>query len=278
MYDKEYSQRFLKEKNVEIIKGFKDKDSKYEISKIIDDYGLSLRTSEQIVTDFYNPVFISDVTENFQKHFGIYDLFAFGGFEYAERRCFVFNKTDDEFDKDRLGKDLFDIEVLKISTNLKFNKPLEHRAILGSILGLGITRSVIGDIILEESQCFVFVKKDIADYILYNLEYVGRSKVKIERSQYKSKNSEKKPELKTCTVVSMRCDVIVASITKYSRSEVKKLFDRDLVFINWKVCNNTSDTINVGDIITIRKFGRVTIEEVRGVSKKGKLILDYSTS
>lgn len=264
------SYSIVKQKNAEIIKNFKDKESKYEISKVLDLYEKSLKTKKKVVTEFYNPIFLSNITEIFEKIFSVYNLVNDGGYDFAERRCVVFNADfDDEKDY---------IAVLKIYTNAKFNKPLEHRAVLGSILGLGIERTVIGDIILEGHDCYVFVKKDMSDYILFNLEYVGRSKVKIEKSDYEVKKVNDTGEIKTITISSMRCDVIVANITKYSRNEVKKLFDKDLVFINWKVCKNMSCTINKGDIITVRKFGRIVVDGTRGISKKGKIILDYHKS
>ena len=45
-------------------------------------------------------------------------------------------------------------------------------------MGLGITRENIGDILVEPSGAFIFVKQEIADYITSNLEKIGRCGLK----------------------------------------------------------------------------------------------------
>lgn len=250
----------------DILKKFSDKDSKFDASKVLDCYNLSKKADCQSVSDFLTPVFLTSILEVFEKELGIYDINTWGGFESAERRCIIFNKNDYGY---------FDIDVLKLSINTKFNKALEHRAVLGSILGLGITRNKIGDIIFENDDCYVFVKSDISNYIQFNLEYVGRTKVKVEVSEYTPVGDSICSELKTTTVSSLRVDTIISNITNYSRSEVKKLFEKELILVNWRVCNNTSYTVKEGDTITIRKYGRIKLENIKGFSKKGKYIIEY---
>ncbi len=252
-----------------ILKKFNDKETKFTASKVIDAYYVSEKTGSQMVTDFLTPSFMSQIILELEKEFGIYGLKCFGGYENAERRCIIFDNYDQEVN---------DIIVLKIAVNTKFNKELEHRAVLGSVLGLGLNRSKIGDIIFEGESCYLFVKKDVSDFILYNLEYVGRSKVIVSEVEYVEKKSIEEDELFTTTVSSMRIDTVISNITNFSRSEVKKLFEKELVFVNWKVCNNSSYTLKEQDLITVRKYGRIRIVNVRGFSKKGKQIIEYNKS
>ncbi len=250
----------------EILNKIQDKDSKFLASKVLDAYYLSEKAGCQVVTDFLTPVFLSSILGDLERYYSFYDATTYGGFDGAERRCIVFNKDDFGY---------LDIDVLKISTNTKFNKSLEHRAVLGSILGLGINRNKIGDIVFQDDVCYVFVKNEIADYIIYNLEFVGKSKVKVETGVYVPSECEAEEQLKTTTVSSLRADNIVANITNNSRSEVKKLFEKELVLINWRVCSNPANLVKEGDIITVRKFGRIKLEKVKGLSKKGKFIIEY---
>lgn len=252
-----------------ILNMFEDKDSKFDASKVLDAYMLSSKIGTQVVTDFVTPIFLSKVLSAFESEFKDYSITSFGGYDDAERRCIVFNESEYNY---------YDIDVIKITNNTKFNKRLEHREVLGSILGLGITRNKVGDIIFENDDCYVFVKNEISDYIIYNLEQIGRSKVKVELSSYESKGSTNSENIKTTTVSSLRVDTIISNITNYSRSDVKKLFDKELIFINWKVCVNASTIVKEGDIITVRKFGRIKLNTVKGISKKGKYIIDYSDS
>lgn len=249
-----------------ILNIFDDKESKFEASKVIDAYILSNKIGTQVVTDFVTPIFLSKIISAFEKEIKDYSITSFGGYEDAERRCIVFNENEYNY---------YDVDVVKITTNTKFNKSLEHRAVLGSILGLGITRNKVGDIVFENGDCYVFVKNEISAYIIYNLESVGRSKVKVELSSYEFKGNTSGENIKTTTVSSLRVDTIISNITNYSRSDVKKLFDKEMIFINWKACNNPSTIAKEGDTITVRKFGRIRIEEIKGLSKKGKHIIDY---
>ncbi len=249
-----------------ILNSFSDKDSKFEVSKILDLYELSKKTRNQVVTEFLTPVILSNLLDSFEKHYMEYNVESFGGYELSERRCLVFNKEDYGY---------YDIDTLEITNNLKFNRPLEHREVLGSILGLGITRSKIGDIVFQNDKCYVFVKSEISDYIVHNLEFVGRCKIKIKVTDDVVLLDEKNLELKTTTVSSLRVDTIISNITNLSRNDVKKFFDKEQVFINWRVCNNTSAIVNEGDTITIRKVGRIRLVNIKGMSKKGKQIIDY---
>ncbi len=249
-----------------VLNNFTDKDSKFEVSKVLDLYELSKKTRNQIVTEFLTPVTMSNILNAFEKYYLDYNVDSFGGYELSERRCIVFNREDYGY---------YDIDTLEITNNLKFNRPLEHREVLGSILGLGITRAKIGDIVFQNEKCYVFVKSDISDYVIHNLEYVGRCKVKIKISEDVVLGDDNSHELKTTTVSSLRVDTIISNITNLSRNEVKKLFEKEQVFINWRVCNNTSVLVNEEDIITIRKYGRIKLVNIKGLSKKGKQIIDY---
>ena len=54
-----------------------------------------------------------------------------------------------------------------------------HRDILGSVLGLGIKREMIGDIYFDCDKAIIMCEKKASDYILYNLKTVGRKRVEV---------------------------------------------------------------------------------------------------
>ena len=51
---------------------------------------------------------------------------------------------------------------------------LSHRDILGSLMALGIKRETVGDILIEEGRAVVFVCGDVKEYILNQVEKIGR--------------------------------------------------------------------------------------------------------
>ncbi len=72
------------------------------------------------------------------------------------------------------------------------------------------------------------------------------------------------------TVSSLRLDVIVSALCNLSRDNSQKMIKSELVSINHKINTNVSKQIIVGDVITIRKFGKFVFADENGFSKKGK--------
>ena len=87
-----------------------------------------------------------------------------GGYHGAERQMIAFYPTDLGFYWE------YPICCLKIEPKaVKFSEALTHRDYLGTILGLGVERSVIGDILVKEHGAWVFCHNKIADFIMKNL-------------------------------------------------------------------------------------------------------------
>lgn len=56
---------------------------------------------------------------------------------------------------------------------------LSHRDILGALMGLGITREKLGDILLDHGRCQVLVLRDALPILLSQWESAGRWKMKL---------------------------------------------------------------------------------------------------
>ena len=85
---------------------------------------------------------------------------TYGGYEPAERQMVAFLPDALYYDYQ------YPISVLRISpANRKFAEELSHRDFLGGILHLGIDRSCLGDLLVEDSVCHVFVTDTMADFI-----------------------------------------------------------------------------------------------------------------
>lgn len=191
--------------------------------------------------------------------------FFFGGYPEAERKLFVaLPEYAEETDAEEL------IAVLEI-TGREIDA-LTHRDFLGSLLGLGIRREKIGDILVYEDKTVVFVLEDIADYIILNLQKVGRCGIKIRRmSAEEIEIPKRRVELINATVASMRLDCIAAAALRLSRSKVLDILAEGRVSLNWIECKNPSAVVRTGDTLSIRGVGRFRMcEEVRE-TKKGRL-------
>ena len=153
----------------------------------------------------------------------------------------------------------------------KFADDLTHRDFLGSVLGLGIKRETIGDIIIKNNTGYIFCLSSVADFIIDNLKKVRHTSVKCEKIT--ETPEEVKPEAteKFIIVASERLDVIIAEIYNLSRSESNTLFTSKKVFINGKLTENNSQKIKAGDTISVRGYGRFNWLGTSGETKKGRL-------
>ena len=58
---------------------------------------------------------------------------------------------------------------------------LSHRDYLGALMGLGIERAVVGDILLHDDGAELFVAEDMAEFILMNFLRAGRKRVMLSQ-------------------------------------------------------------------------------------------------
>ena len=191
----------------------------------------------------------------------------FGGYETAERQIAVFGSEDE------LGcAPIYPVCCILVSPLMqKFADDLTHRDFLGSVLGLGIKRETIGDIIIKNNTGYIFCLSSVADFIIDNLKKVRHTSVKCEKVT--ETPEEVKPEAteKFIIVASERLDVIIAEIYNLSRSESNTLFTSKKVFINGKLTENNSQKIKAGDTISVRGYGRFNWLGTSGETKKGRL-------
>lgn len=214
---------------------------------------------------FLNPHMRSLILKNIISTSDVKTFFE-GGYPDAERVMFICMPQYEEINPDDF------ISVIEVTG--RDIKRLTHRDYLGSLMGLGITRENIGDILVGDEKSFMFVKPEIADYILLNLEKIGNCGVKLKRLCCSDAElpAPKINEIRA-TVASLRIDVIVATITNLSRAKTDELIKKGLVSINFEVVESVSKVLEAGALISIRGFGRAKIKEIGGITKKGKTVI-----
>lgn len=222
-------------------------------------------------SDFLDPLRCSKFSALLAKDFNI-SLFSFGGYDKAERKMIGF------FSDESISVSDFPIEALEISYNSRFSKSPTHRDYLGSLIGLGIERTKIGDILPEEGSATVFVNTSISGYIIANLETVGRVKVKVAAKEFEKTQQKEEEKIIRFTVASLRLDVLVSAAFHISRGKAAELIKAEKVFVNWVSVTNASKNLKEGDMITLRGYGRMKLQEVIAETKKGRLAVSISLS
>ena len=194
------------------------------------------------------------------------DVGTWGGFDSAERRIACFKGRDCIYQED---PPVVCICVTPVSR--KYADELSHRDFLGSLIGLGLRRELIGDIILSENTGYVFCLDSISDFIISELKKIRHTDVicKIVKEMPTSAGTD--PGISRIVISSERLDAVISAVYKISRSESQKLFGIGKVFINGSVKECFTDSPKSGDIVSVRGIGRFIYEGVASETKKGRL-------
>ena len=166
-----------------------------------------------------------------------------------------------------------EIPIKKIKISGSGFKKLTHRDYMGSILSLGIDRSVIGDIaVVSDSEAVVFVAERISGFIVSELTKIGRDGVVCISSEADPVwEIPRRYEDFSLVVSSPRIDGIVKSITGLSREKSADLVRAGLVELSYTATDNVSAGVSEGDIVSIRGYGKYLIGSVSGETKSGRL-------
>ena len=157
----------------------------------------------------------------------------------------------------------------------KADRP-DHRAVLGSFMGLGIERDTVGDIFIGESAVAVFCTKTAHDVILDGIVRVGRVGVSVSDGLSGDAANAVRPvsfvEI-TVNAASERADCIVAGITGLSREKAAAYIRSGSFMLNYAECVNISRNVSAGDVLTLRGYGKFIVSEDAVTTKKGRLRL-----
>ena len=141
---------------------------------------------------------------------------------------------------------------------------------------IGLNRDRIGDIIVYESEAYIFVLEENASYIVSSLESAKKfSKSIIEIIDYNEVPiKESEFEEIEISVSSIRLDNVVSSIAKISRKKAEELLVDEKIFVNAKVETKSTKSLKGGDILVIRGKGKFIINKISENNRKGKMILE----
>lgn len=196
-----------------------------------------------------------------------------GGYEGAERVVACFGECGEN-----QMHCSYPISCVKISPrSQKFAGRISHRDFLGALIGLGLCREVLGDIIVRENEGYVFCIDNISAYITENLTQVGRTAVECEMIEdFAGQNfSGIFVRLETCELIvaSERLDAVISAAYFVSRSEALKMVNSEKVFINGRNILNASQKLSDGDIVSVRGYGRFIYDGVIHHTKKDRLVI-----
>lgn len=190
----------------------------------------------------------------------------FGGYEGAERKVgyitpdYIIPAMEDA-----------EISAISIEGDNRFLE-LDHGDYLGAILGLGIKREKIGDILVHDEGCHLITVKEISVYLQTHLHQVHRLAVTTgELSLDKLIVPEKQLEEIEFTVASLRLDAVASDAYRLSRAKILPPIQAGRLKVNWKPVTDPSTPLAEGDVVSFKGFGRFELLQVEGPTKKGRI-------
>ena len=237
-----------------------NKEDKVLISRVEDIIELSIKRNKPCFLGFLNEREVYIIKSHFT--YCRDNIIFYGGYNDAQRvvMCYCDYSVEPK-----------DFPITSVCFQYRKIDNLSHRDFLGSLMGLGIERDCVGDILVNNGFAICYVKNEIYDFVTSQLSKVGRVGVKIIDPKSCKLNYSSNNELLDFSVSSLRLDVVVAAITGYSREKTRELILSQKVFTNYLVNQNVSHNLSCDDVLTIRGKGKFIIKERSGVTKKGSI-------
>ncbi|CAN8288152.1 unnamed protein product [Cochlearia groenlandica] len=246
-----------------LLKGVGDQAVAKEVKHILEMARRGASRREFLHTDFLTPPIVKESVSVLGKLADV-TLVAQGGYPDAERCRISVGHPD------VLTNDPDIVAALSITGKFEF-QPCSHGDFLGAILGTGITRDKLGDILVQEEKgAQVLIVPELVDFVVSALDKVGNvsvtcSKIPLLALEYEPPRTN---SFKT-TEASLRVDAVASAGFKISRSKLVDLISSGDVRVNWATVTKNGTIVKTGDVVSVSGKGRLKIGEINE-TKKGK--------
>jgi RNA-binding protein YlmH len=251
------------EQREKLLRYYRGTEGAEEAERLVDLAEQAEKSQKFRLTDFLDP-FGQEIAETIAANYPSLVIDFDGGYQGAERCRAMFR------DRDFGGSPAYDIAVVRATWNGTFVR-LGHRDVLGSLMGLGIERGKIGDILATGDSARILCDKKMAEYLIANLKEIGSASVEVAEDDLAAiaPKEERAKEIRA-TVASLRVDSIAAAGFGFSRSRAAADIKAEKLKLNWQSVKSASQTVKQGDVLSMRGRGRLEVEEIRGLTKKGR--------
>lgn len=195
-------------------------------------------------------------------------LFAFGGYEDAERKMLVY-LPDYLEDTSLYGADA---PLVCLRATYFEGDELSHRDFLGALMGFGLGRETVGDICVAKGSCDFFVTAEVAPQILQCFLSAGRTKLHLSQIPLEQA-SIPAPEVKEIkdTLASLRLDSVISSGFRIGRSLAAQYVSTGKAAIDGLPCVKPDKPVSEGAKISVRGLGKIKLEQINGRTKKDRI-------
>ena len=260
---------------------FRENEEARALAARLDDLCARADSGELGVTVFMSPRELA-FTKKYLAAKGAAVCF-FGGYPQAERqRAYILpdymselSECDGDTDiEERLSQFGYSSSVFALRICGSGYRRLSHRDFLGSLLGLGIERSVLGDILLlgdGDREALLLCDSNISEFIEKELCYVANDKVKVRGAELEDiQIPPRRTQPISDTVASPRLDAVVAALCNLSRDKARAAVVSGLVEIDFESEERPDRLLSGGATVSVRGFGRYRVISVSDKTKKGR--------
>ena len=248
----------------------KDADERVVLARALDQMDRAANRSIPCATQFLSPAQRAALEPLLAASGHPRHLFH-GGYEGAERTVCVFLPDWQEPEDWPPEDELAAIEAAYPPTGAE----LTHRDLLGGLMGIGLTREKVGDILVGETAAQIVCLKDAAPIILSQFGQAGRYRLKLKEIPLSSL-SPAPVEVKVIhdTVSTLRLDAVLASGFSLARGKAADAITGGRVSVNHRECIKPDKPVAEGDVFTCRGLGKCVLKTVGGQSRKGRIIIE----
>lgn len=261
----------------------------------IDDLSLRADGGEIVFSHFLTPREQYDVRKHLIRRGRRETVRFYGGFSGAERRiaCLLPDYMVDllpeesedgeisEPEKQYLGESIAE-EIAMLEIRGSGYREITHRDVLGAVLGLGLERDVIGDILLvdgdgngrEQPRVYMAVSERISPFLLSSLKKIGSDTVRVRRGSL-PEDFVFQPRVRelTDTVASNRLDCVIGALTNTSRDKAQAFIRSGLVEVDYEAAQRPDARLSPPNMISVRGHGKFRLLSIGETTRKGRLRL-----
>lgn len=245
-------------------------EDRLALAKILDRAAQALTRNVPAATDFLSP----------QQQTQALDLLRLagvpessyilsGGYEEAERQLFLF--LPDWLEPEDAAS-YSPIRALRAAFR-EADTP-GHRDFLGSLMGAGIVREKIGDILVGPDSADLLVLDSVETFLLQSWTSAGRARLAVSSISPDCLHipAAAREEIRD-TVSSLRLDAVTASGFRMARGKAADLIAAGRVQLNWRECTKPDRLLQEGDVVSARGYGKFKLAEIGKLTKKGRIAI-----
>ena len=253
------------DKTTLIARAAQEPEDRLLLARVLDKYEQCQRKNIPAATSFLSPR-EQAMAQSLLAAAGVRDGFlSDGGYQEAERKILVFLPDWADAPPEE------ELAFLRAS----FRGPdssLTHRDILGSLMGLGVERDRLGDILVSAHSADIVAAASLRNFFLrewgeagrvrLTVTEIGREDLEVPQAQVKTVRD---------TVSSLRLDAVAASGFRLARGKAAALIESGKVQLNWRECVKPDKPLEAGDVVSARGFGKFELAGVGGLTRKGRI-------